>query len=127
MRILVCGGRDFTDYNFIRDNLNRIMKEKGCYGVHGPIDSPDPITLIHGKAKGVDLLADKWAVHNYLRIEEFPAEWDKHGRSAGSIRNSRMLRVGQPDIVIAFPGGKGTANMIAQARKVGIPVEIVEL
>ena len=56
----------------------------------------------------------------------YPADWDTHGRGAGPIRNKQMLEEGKPDLVIAFPGGKGTANMIGQAKEAGIPVREIE-
>ena len=53
---------------------------------------------------------------NGVVVEEFKADWDKFGRAAGPIRNAQMLREGKPDLVVAFPGGRGTANMVAQAK-----------
>jgi predicted Rossmann-fold nucleotide-binding protein len=52
----------------------------------------------------------------------FPANWPKHGKGAGFIRNQQMLNEGKPDLMIAFPGGKGTADMIEKAIKAGIKV-----
>lgn len=53
---------------------------------------------------------------------EFPAKWKMYGRSAGAIRNAVMLSEFQPDIVVAFPGGRGTAHMVRIARAAGIDV-----
>jgi hypothetical protein len=52
------------------------------------------------------------------------AEWESLGRKAGPIRNQRMLTEGKPALVVAFPGGKGTANMVAQARATNVRVFI---
>lgn len=52
----------------------------------------------------------------------YHADWNAHGRSAGPIRNAKMLAEGKPDLVVAFPGGKGTAHMVGIARKAGVPV-----
>jgi hypothetical protein len=52
----------------------------------------------------------------------FPAQWDRYGEAAGPIRNAWMLEFGKPDLVVAFPGGRGTADMISKARKAGIEV-----
>jgi hypothetical protein len=68
------------------------------------------------------MLADPWAAINYVRTEVFPADWVRHGRAAGPVRNTRMLNDGEPDLVIAFPGGHGTADMVKQARAAGIEV-----
>lgn len=77
--------------------------------------------LIHGAARGADTLAAEWAAARGVTAEAYPANWDLHGRSAGPIRNRRMLRKGKPDVVIAFPGGAGTADMIRQAKAAGVP------
>jgi UDP-N-acetylmuramoylalanine-D-glutamate ligase len=55
-------------------------------------------------------------------LEVYPADWKLHGKSAGHIRNQQMLDESKPDIVIAFPGGRGTANMIKRAKKAGVEV-----
>ena len=88
------------------------------------------ITMIAGEASGADFLAKVFALDEYGDIEAvsykgFPADWKKHGKAAGGIRNQQMLDEGKPDLVIAFPGGTGTADMIRRARKAG--VEVVEV
>lgn len=54
-------------------------------------------------------------------IEE-KAEWNKYGKQAGILRNQAMIDLHSPTLIVAFPGGTGTADMIARARKAGIPV-----
>jgi hypothetical protein len=72
-------------------------------------------------------LAGKWAAYNGIPIAEFPAQWDLHGKRAGYLRNKQMLEEGQPDLVVAFPGGRGTADMVRQSREAGVPViEVTE-
>lgn len=66
--------------------------------------------------------ADEWAVVNWAQFEEYPADWKRYGMAAGPIRNRRMLKEGKPDIVIAFAGGRGTADMVRQAKAAGVPV-----
>lgn len=83
--------------------------------------------VIHGGQKGADKLADKWAVEHDRRVVEFKAHWDKYGKAAGPMRNARMLERGKPDLVVAFPGGVGTANMIKQAREAKVPVLRIKL
>jgi hypothetical protein len=61
-----------------------------------------------------------------VTVEQFPAEWGRLGRAAGPIRNAVMLRDGKPELVIAFKGGAGTADMKARARKAGIEVREIE-
>ena len=82
--------------------------------------------IIEGGAKGADTLAWKWARHFLGKGSEysvqFRARWDMHGKAAGPIRNKQMLDEGKPDLVISFPGGRGTANMIKQAKAAGVEV-----
>lgn len=110
MRILVCGGRDYDDWKTLYAALDALEK---------------PCALIEGGARGADRLAREWAAANRVPVLTFNAEWETYGRAAGPIRNQRMLMEGKPDIVIAFPGGAGTANMIRQARAAGIYCRII--
>jgi hypothetical protein len=120
MRVLVCGGRNYENKEHVWSVLDEICNPEGDFL---PIR---PVTIIHGGAEGADLLADGWAVHNWVEIEEYLADWDTYGRAAGPIRNQRMLDEGKPDLVIAFPGGRGTADMVRRARAAGMPVHEFE-
>jgi SLOG family YspA-like protein len=114
MRILVCGGRDFSDKQLLFDTLDRIDVER-------------PISLvIHGAAHGADSFAGEWAMENLKAWAAYPADWTKHGKAAGAIRNRRMLVEGRPDLVVAMPGGRGTANMIKIAHADGVEVMEIE-
>lgn len=109
-RLLVCGGRDYDDRAHVFHTLDRVNAKR-------PIRA-----LIHGAARGADSLADEWAEARLLEIWRFPAKWGEEGRAAGHLRNQRMLDVGQPQGVVAFPGGAGTADMVRRATSAGIPV-----
>ena len=127
MRILVCGGRTFgltaDERIFVMRCLEQFAVENSIH--FNPDDNwlPSDIFVIAGGAKGVDTLAIEWAVVNWLEFKEFPADWKMHGKAAGHIRNKQMLDEGKPDIVLAFPGGRGTSNMVKQARERQIPVK----
>ncbi len=110
MRVLVCGGRDFTDRAAVFAALDRLARERGV------------ALLIHGAARGADTLAGDWAASRGVFTHAFPADWQRDGRAAGPIRNQRMLVEGKPDGVVAFPGGIGTADMIRRATAAGIKV-----
>lgn len=112
MRIIVCGGRDYSDQAFLFKFLDGLG-----------LGSKD--TIIHGGAFGADALAGKWARERKVNEVVFPADWKKHGKSAGPIRNVEMAKDGNPDAVIAFPGGKGTAHMLLTAQKMNIKVFVV--
>lgn len=118
MRVLVCGGRKYTDRNLIYRHLNELLSDPECeYGM----PKPDSV-VIAGGAKGADEIAIDWAVVNWCQFEEYKADWGQHGRYAGFLRNQKMLDEGKPDIVLAFPGGTGTADMVSRARKAGVEV-----
>ena len=112
MRVLICGGRNIpaSEVWFILDGGLRAE-------VPGQITS-----IIHGAAPGVDRAAGEWAESEDIHVIEYPANWKKHGKAAGPIRNRKMLEEGKPDIVVALPGGRGTRNMKQQAEDAGIPV-----
>jgi predicted Rossmann-fold nucleotide-binding protein len=112
-RVLVCGGRDYANRALLFRALNVAHAVK-------PID-----LLIHGGARGADALGAAWALANGIEAQCFPADWKADGRAAGPIRNRRMLVEGKPDLVIAFPGGRGTADMKRQARNAGVTVVTV--
>jgi len=81
---------------------------------------------MQGGARGVDQFASEWAKRNPEIVRYVcHALWDEHGKAAGPIRNARMLEW-KPDLVVAFAGGAGTANMIAQAEKAGVRVHRVD-
>jgi hypothetical protein len=82
-----------------------------------PID-----VIIEGDARGADRIAGYWARRSKIDNLKFRADWSAHGNNAGPIRNQRMIDEGKPDLVIAFPGGKGTRDMIAKAEAAGIEV-----
>lgn len=108
MRLLVCGGRNYADYARVCEVIKLLA----------------PTVIIHGAARGADSLAARWAHENSVTAEAYPAEWERDGRAAGPIRNKRMLTLGKPDCVLAFPGGRGTAHMVKIARAAGVKVEL---
>lgn len=111
MKVLVCGGRDYADRELVYVVLDRIHGET-------PIEF-----IIQGEADGADALARDWAVSRKVALIGCHADWKKHGRAAGPMRNQDMLDRWEPDVVIAFPGGAGTADMVRRARRAGVPVE----
>lgn len=86
---------------------------------------PYGLHIIAGRARGVDTDVIGWAVGAWVPCTEYPADWKTHGRAAGPIRNQQMLDEGKPDVVIAFPGGRGTADMKQRARDSHI--EVIEV
>lgn len=109
MKLCVTGGRDFNDADYVFIVLDM---------VHGHT----PVTeLIHGNATGADTLAGKWAAWRGIKETALPAEWHKHGYLAGMKRNRELLYL-KPDYVLAFPGNKGTRDMILATLRERIPL-----
>lgn len=111
LRVLVCGGRNYRGRSEVWGCLDRLRAERGV------------AVVIHGGASGADTLGAKWAITREVPQIAFRPNWAAFGPSAGPIRNRQMLDEGKPDVVIAFPGGRGTADMIRQATDAGVPVE----
>lgn len=113
MRVLVCGGREYRDVDRVKNTLTEIHRLK-------------PITcIIEGGARGVDHYAAQWGDEHNLGRLTFYADWAKHGKAAGPIRNQAMIDEGQPVLVIAFPGGRGTTDMVRRAKAAGIEVILI--
>lgn len=110
-KVLICGGRDFCDLEL----FNRVMVQIR------PWLAKD-FCIINGFARGADRLAHIWAFTEGVPSICVPANWDYYGNSAGPIRNEWMLEYCEPDLVVAFPGGTGTRNMITLSRCRGIDI-----
>ena len=108
-RVLVCDDKDYDDHESLATVLDAAHQAN-------PIEC-----LIHGAARGADKLADEWAQKRGVEIEAYVADW-RDGKRAGPMRNQQMLDQGKPHMVIAFPGGKGTADMIRRAEAAKVPV-----
>ena len=81
--------------------------------------------IISGGARGGDTMAEWWAKTEGVPCDVYQADWTGLGRKAGPIRNQRMLDEGKPDLLVAFPGGRGTADMVRRGREAGI--EVIEV
>lgn len=108
--VLVCGGRQYDD----RDRLFKVLDQQHARRHIG--------LVVHGAADGADSLAECWAKKRQVMYLGVPAPWALLGRSAGPRRNSYMLAKSKPDLVIAFPGGTGTLDMVSKAEKAGVAV-----
>lgn len=113
MRILVCGGRDYADRAQVEAALDAVHRKHGI------------TLLIEGGARGADRLARRWAERRAVPVRTCEAEWNKYRKAAGILRNARMLAEERPEAAVAFPGGSGTADMVARLRAAGVPVWLV--
>lgn len=111
-RVLVCGGRHFCDFALFNRTMDQVAQ--WC--------DPKGYCLIEGDADGADNMAFNWGAFRGIPVLTVAPHWTFYGDAAGTIRNGWMLKFTMPDLVVAFPGGTGTANMIAQAREAGVDV-----
>ena len=125
MRLLVTGGRDYHD-------RKRVYRE---------LDAIGPSSVIHGKAPGLDTLADDWAKERGVPVHGFAARWTDlvtppvliryrrdgvaYNARAGGIRNQKMLDEGKPDYALVFPGGNGTADCLERIVTARIPHKVL--
>lgn len=113
MKIIIAGSRNFNDYNLLKSSCDNLLTQF------------TNIEIVSGTARGADKLGERYAREKGYDIKQFPANWDKFGKSAGYIRNDEMAQYA--DMLIAFWDGtsKGTKHMIDLANKRSLRVEIV--
>lgn len=87
-RAVVTGSRDWVDYEIVEEALSLL---------------PAGARLAHGGARGLDTIAGEIALVQGLEVVVYPADWNLHGRRAGSIRNCVMVDTEKPHVVLAFP------------------------
>ena len=119
-KIIVAGSRNFQDEGLLFNALDKIISE---------IDDNN-IEIVHGNCRGADLIGEKYALANDLKVIAFPAYWELFGKKAGVLRNEEMAKYASKNngILVAFPIGesKGTRNMIKLAKQYGLKTYIIE-
>lgn len=136
VRIIIAGGRDFVDYEYLDRSVLKVIHQLECNNLKTGLNSSNmeeernQIKIVSGKARGADTLGERFGNKCGFEIKEFPANWDKYGKSAGFIRNEEMAKFASSDdsygVLIAFWDGKskGTMNMIDHAKQYGLEVHI---
>ena len=119
-KLIVAGGRDFDDYQLLSNKLTEIRD------IILDENLADDLLIVSGAARGADKLGEEWARKNHVGIKQFPADWDRYGKSAGYKRNKEMAEYG--DALLAFWDGKsrGTGHMINLAKEHEINVFLVK-
>lgn len=112
-RVIVAGGRDFDDYDYLKSSLDHLLQNVEAQ-----------IVIVSGTAHGADILGEKYAQEKGYEIRRFPADWDSFGKSAGYIRNEQMAQ--NADALVAFWDGqsRGTKHMIDLAHKYRLLVRV---
>lgn len=115
MRVIIAGGRDFTDFAQLCERCDFYLKEQ-------PKDS---VIIISGRARGADALGEKYAQLRGYGVQYFPADWNKLGKRAGIVRNEQMGQIA--DVLIAFwdKKSRGTSHMINFMKDQNKPVRVV--
>lgn len=108
--VAVCGGRDY-------DNESEVIRVLSAIHEQQPIG-----VIVHGDCTGADALAKKWADGHGVKQIPVPADWDTHGKAAGPIRNAEIIERHQPNLLVAFEGGRGTSDMMDRARAARITI-----
>lgn len=124
MRLVVTGGRKYTDAAHVNWALSAIHRKHGI------------TLLIEGGATGADQLCKTWAEENGVRVASYPAHWRDIRRrgavirkrkdgtlydaAAGSVRNQQMIDEGMPDAAVAFPGNNGTSDMVDRIKRANV-------
>lgn len=108
MKACICGGRNY------------VLTQADAKWLDGLRQSLPITEIIHGDATGADAGAKKWATLRGVPQRAFPADWNCYGSPAGPMRNQVMAEIAE--VCIAFPGGRGTADMIARAEAHGLIV-----
>lgn len=124
MRVLVCGGREYANYEELCRVLDKLHAEHGfTLLVHGDAGAYKQGYRSRPTAyKGADALAGRWAEERGIQQVKFPANWNGQDNAAGMIRNQLMLDIVPPDLCVGFPGGVGTNAMMFRAHKAGVKV-----
>lgn len=112
MKVIIAGGRDFSDYESLKHYCKYLLKNQ-----------PD-VEIVCGMARGADMLGKRYAEEHGLKVKKFPAQWNKYGKRAGYLRNADMADYA--DSLIAFwnKKSKGTKHMIDLAREKGLNIRI---
>jgi hypothetical protein len=108
MRVVIAGGREYKPDQQAESSIVAILQDMGC------------TTIISGGASGADAFGEQIARKYGFSLHKVPADWKKHGKSAGPIRNAQMAD--SCDALMLFPGGKGTRNMHMLAQERYLPV-----
>lgn len=113
MKLAVVGNRTFNDIELMTKVLDRYRAEH-----------PD-LTIVSGAAPGADTLAAEYGRRHDLEVIGYPADWAKHGRRAGPLRNTQI--VNDAEMLIAFwdEVSIGTRDSITKAHAKGVPVLVV--
>jgi hypothetical protein len=112
MKFIIAGSRHFNDYALLKKYCDRLIKDKVT-------------AVVCGCARGADSLGEKWAIENNIPVERFPADWNKHGKKAGYLRNTEMGKNSEGAIVFWDGTSKGSVHMINIAEALKLELHVI--
>lgn len=114
-RVIIAGGRDFSDYALLRRTMDTLLAN---------INEGTSIVVVCGMARGADTLGEQYAKDRGYRVNYYPADWNAYGKAAGYKRNEQMAQ--NADALVAFWDGKsrGTKHMIDLGKKYQLKVRV---
>lgn len=116
-KVVIAGSRGFDSYELLEKKMIGFLV--GRY--------PKDVEIVSGTTRGADRLGERFAKDKGCHIKYFPADWDKHGKSAGYIRNSEMAKYADACVVfMKKEGTKGSQHMIDLAEKEGLRCKVVK-
>lgn len=110
MRTIIAGSREVTDYAIVAKAMQ--------------FHAEEVTEVVSGGCRGVDALGEEWARNHSIAVKVFPADWNAHGKAAGPIRNRKMAAYAEELVAIWDGKSRGTANMIDEAKRLGLVVTI---
>ncbi len=114
--VVVAGTRTFDDYELLKGKLDVLIGEKA---------KEHKIEIVSGGATGADALGEKYAEERGFAVKKFPANWGKHGKAAGPIRNKEMAEYAHAVVVFWDGLSRGSMSMTNEARAAGKPTRVI--
>ncbi len=117
-RVVIAGCRDYNNYEEAKSYIDIYL---------AIIRKENSIIIVSGGASGADALGERYARENGFKVERYPADWKRYGRSAGPRRNEQMAQIA--DYVICFwdEKSRGTRSMIEYAKKYNKPFKVKKI
>lgn len=113
MKLIIAGSRSFSDYNLLKHKLDHLLQNQ------------TKIEIVSGTAKGADRLGERYAKEKGYQLTRFPADWQKHGKKAGYLRNEQMAKSATHAVIFWDGQSKGTNHMIKLAQTYQLNYRII--
>lgn len=114
-KLIVAGGREFSDYNLMREAIAEFIKEHKI----------TKLEIVSGGARGADSMGEEYAEYYGHSKHIIPADWNTHGKAGGYIRNMEMANYADGCIIFWDEASKGSKHMIDIAKGKDMPLKIV--